>query len=160
RARLHARSAFEPTETIPAFLETGRKREPLHRVVVSTARLCEVERIDLPDRQTRRREVRPARGGDYVVVGGVERAGYRLLARHAGRVHEAVRLRGRRTSPRASARADRRARGHRSQRYAYADGPAQLSRTLSPWKELRDGKNRFAARLRDVSRERRSASDA
>ena len=44
-------------------------------------------------------EVRPARSGE-LVVGSLERAGHRLLARHARRVHEAVRLRGRRPQAR------------------------------------------------------------
>ena len=71
--------------------------------------------LDLPARPSCRREVRPARGR-HLVVGGMERAGHRLLARHAGRVHEALRLRRRWAQARAADGPDRRPGSHGPER--------------------------------------------
>ena len=58
----------------------------------------EVGRAGLPVGEALRREVRPGRGRD-VVLGGLERAEHRLLARHARGVPQAARLRHRRRAP-------------------------------------------------------------
>ena len=65
------------------------------------------------------REIRPEGSGE-LVLGGVERAGHRLLARHAGRVHEAVRLCGRRPETCAADGENRRAACDRSSRRPHA----------------------------------------
>ena len=68
----------------------------LHRLELSAERLREVGRAGLRSGSAHsRREVRPG-GSRELVVGSLERARHRLLARHARGIPEAVRLRRRR----------------------------------------------------------------
>ena len=69
----------------------------------------EVGRTGLPVGEALRRTLRPRRSGE-LVLGSLERSQHRLLARHAGRVSQAARLRHRRRAPRAADGARRRAR--------------------------------------------------
>ena len=91
-----------------------------------------------------RRAVRPG-GGGTLVLGGLERAEHRLLARHARGVSQAARLRDRRRSAAPCPQPSRRA--------AIAAGSggrflARLPRALPARHELRDGRDGHAARLR------------
>ena len=97
------------------------------------------------------------RGGRELVLGGLERAGHRLLARHARGVPQAVRLRRRRREARAADGAGRRPARHRPERRADAAVPARLPRALPARHELRDRQDRLAARLRRLPRQGRAA---
>jgi hypothetical protein len=84
------RHAFAPGDKYGAIF-TGWAQPPKG--------LREVERARYRMGQACRREVRPQRGRK-LVVGGLERTRYRLLAGHPGGILRAVRLRGRRTEAR------------------------------------------------------------
>ncbi len=107
-------------------------------------------RAGLPVGEALRRAVRP-RGSRDVVLAGVERAEHRLLARHAGGVPQAARLRHRRRAPRAADGPRRRA-GHgrpAAGSCATSSSTACAGRTTPPAR-------RDAARLRLVPRQGRA----
>ncbi len=97
---------------------------------------------------------------DTLVVGSLERTRHRVLARHAGRVHEALRLRGRRAPARAAERENRRTRSHRTERRADSGHPPEFHRALPPRNQLRHRQDRHATRPRHVPRERRTSGNA
>ena len=116
-----------------AWTPGGEVRRDLHRLGLSAEGLHEVGRAGLPVGEALRREVRQGRGRD-VVLGGLERAQHRLLARHARGVPQALRLRHRRRPARAADGARRRPR-HRP---GGAGGhvPARLPRARAARHEL------------------------
>ena len=140
------------------FWKPGGNTRPLHRLGLSADRLRQVGRAGVRVGPPLRREVRPG-GSRELVVGGLERARHRLLARDARGVPEALRLRRRRPEARAADGAHRRAARHRAQRPADAGVPARVSRALPARHQLRDRQDRLAARLRRLPREGRAARD-
>src|SRR5438874_7660549 len=98
-------------------------------------RLRQVVGTDLPVGAALRAQIRQRRGG-ILVVGGVERTGWRLLERNAGGVSKAVRLRGGRAKARASGRSRRRT-GHDWSGESESRGvSAELSRACAARQEL------------------------
>ena len=147
-------------DAVSALLEAGRQlQRHLHRAG-RIRRPTTTKWGELVYQWANTRSRSTADGSRELVVGSLERAGHRLLARHAGRVHEALRLRGRRPEARAADREDRRAGSHRPERRAHSAHPAQLHRALPARHQLRDRQDRHAARFRDVPREGRAARDA
>src|SRR5579862_1336894 len=75
-------------------MDSGRaQRTVQHRLDVSAEGLREVGGVGLPVGAAHSGEVWTG-GSGIVVLGGVERAGYRLLARHDRGIRQALRLRG------------------------------------------------------------------
>src|SRR5260370_29001689 len=92
--RIHAGSAVRETAAVPAPLEAGRQvQRHLHGMGASSEGFREMGRAGLPMGAALRAEVWES-GSGVLAVGGVERAGWRILARHAGGISQAVRLRG------------------------------------------------------------------
>ena len=121
----------------------GEVRRDLHRLGLPAEGLQEVGRAGLPVGEALRREVRQGRGRD-LVLGDLERAEHRLLARHAGGVPQAARLRHRRRAAGAADGARRRPRHRRPRRPVRA----RLLRAPAARHELRDRQGRHADRLR------------
>ena len=91
--RVHAEGAVHHAGALSAQMDAdGEVRRDLHRLGVSAQGLRQVGRAGLPVGEALRGEVR-ARGSRAVVLGDLERGEHRLLARHAGGVPEAARLR-------------------------------------------------------------------
>ena len=86
---------------------------------------------------------------ETLVLGNLERSQHRLLARHAGGVPQAARLRDRRRAPRAAHGARRRA-GHRGPRRPVR---ARFLRASAARHELRHRQDRHADRFRVVPRQ-------
>ena len=88
RDRLHAQGPVKPAGALPKFgyLQAGR------RLLLSSQGLREMGRADPPVGPPQRRTIQ-GRGGD-LAVGALERAGHRLLARHARGIPQAIRLHG------------------------------------------------------------------
>ena len=134
-----------------AWTPRGGLRPDLHRLGLSAEGLRQVGRTGFPVGQTLRGTVRPRRGG-AVVLGGLERAEHRLLARHTGGVSQTPRLRHRRRAPRPADGAGGRAGRGRQRREVHA----RLPRALPARHQLRDRAGRHAPGFRLVSRQGRA----
>ncbi len=86
RDRVHAASALDTSGPLPAGVDSRRQEYAIqHRLDLPAGQLQEVGGAGVSMGAARRRQVRARRGGG-LVLGGVERAGHRVLARHAGGV--------------------------------------------------------------------------
>ena len=94
--RLHAEGAVDQAGAVSAPVERRDAiRRDLHRLGLSAEGLREVGGTRLPVGEALRGEIRHGGSGD-LVLGNLERAEHRLLARHAGGVPQAPRPRDRR----------------------------------------------------------------
>ena len=151
--RLHAGGPLLASRALPPQLEARRQlQRHLHRLGLSAEGLRQVGGTGLPVGEALRAEVRQG-GGGVVAVGGVERAQYRLLERHAGGISQALRLRGRRREARAAHGARRRTGFHRPGQRQRRDVPAQLPGTRGARQELRHRQDRLAARFHQLPRQ-------
>src|SRR5260370_32157295 len=85
RDRVHGSSSIVKSGAVSSHMDS-RRSEPglLHRLVLPPERLQQVGRAGIPVGPALRGEIRQRAGG-VLVLGGVERTGYLLLARDAGR---------------------------------------------------------------------------
>src|SRR4029453_13414607 len=136
RDRLHARGDVHQSGALQARLDAGRELQPdLYGLDVSAEGLRRMAGADLAVGASFGRALRRA-GSRELVLGSVERAGHRLLARHARGVLQTVRLRGGRLEARAARGQDWRTDHDQPQRPARAGLSAELSRALRARYEL------------------------